>query len=113
MMFKNIKVYIAGPISKGNPYDNVYKAKLVWKRLMEADFIPFLPHLSAYLETSGVASLTHAQWLAYDFEWIEVCDCLYRMPGESTGADAEVEHAKFCGIPVYTNLDDLIGAYYK
>ncbi|GAG05287.1 unnamed protein product, partial [marine sediment metagenome] len=39
--------------------------------------------------------------------WLEVCDCVLRLPGESAGADLEVERAKELGIPVYLTPEQI------
>lgn len=45
---------------------------------------------------------THYEvYMAQDFAWIERCDCLIRLPGESSGADREIEHAKGLGKQVF------------
>jgi hypothetical protein len=46
-------------------------------------------------------------WYQYDLEWLEVCDALFRLPGESHGADKEAERAKELGIPVFTSISEL------
>lgn len=46
-----------------------------------------------------------------DYEWINVCDCILRLPGKSTGADLEVAHASMKGIPVFYSLEELKKAY--
>ncbi len=38
---------------------------------------------------------------------IHKCDALYRVPGESSGADREVELARKLRIPVFTNAEAL------
>lgn len=102
------RIYIAGPITKGNQFVNVYEAMQTWETLRNAGFFPFCPHLSALFELAGVASLSHEEWLEYDFEWLGVCDGLFRMPGESVGADMEVEFAKEHGIPVFHNIHEAV-----
>jgi len=54
---------------------------------------------------------TYDKWMEWDFAWIDVCDCLLRLPGESRGADLEVEHAKLRGIPVFYSIDDILKHY--
>ncbi|QGZ66801.1 DUF4406 domain-containing protein [Paraburkholderia acidisoli] len=38
---------------------------------------------------------------------IERCDAVLRIPGESKGADGDVDLARTLGIPVYLDIDDL------
>jgi hypothetical protein len=42
-----------------------------------------------------------------DKEWVLRCDCLLRLPGESPGADEEVELAVKNNIPVFYSIDEL------
>ncbi len=43
-----------------------------------------------------------------DFAWLESCDVVLRLDGESSGADREVEHAKNKGIKVVYSFIELI-----
>lgn len=52
--------------------------------------------------------LTHAEWLAVDFEYIRRCDALLRLPGESVGAEMEIAEANRIGIPVFHSLETCI-----
>ena len=47
-------------------------------------------------------------WLAVDLVFVERSDAVLRLPGESTGADMEVRHALAKGIPVFTEITDLL-----
>lgn len=102
------RIYVAGPITKGNQFVNVRNGMEVWAQLLRLGFAPFCPHLSALFEIAGLVELDLDQWLEYDFAWIDVCDALLRMPGESTGADREVEYARKRGIPVFYSLEEII-----
>jgi hypothetical protein len=55
-----------------------------------------------------VAPHDYSFWCIYDLAWLEVCDVLLRLPGESPGADREVAFADEHGIPVVCNLPDLV-----
>jgi len=41
-------------------------------------------------------------------KWMLMCDAVLRIPGESPGADDEVDRATIEGIPVYYDIDDLL-----
>lgn len=108
-----LKVYIAGPLSKGNPFVNVRAAVDCWWRLMATGKLaPFCPHLSALLEmvgpSEGRRDLKHEAWIEYDLHWLECCDAVLRLPGPSEGADKEVIYARGAGIPVYTDEDEML-----
>jgi hypothetical protein len=92
-------VYVAGPYSRGNPVRNTARAMEVWFRLLACGLCPFIPHLSLLLEL--INPLTYEQWMEYDFEVVRRCDALLRIPGESPGADREVEFARSLCIPVF------------
>lgn len=85
-------IYVAGPMRKGDWTTNVRAGLGAGSVLMQAGYAPFLPQLSWFHDM--VEPQAFEDWLAYDFAWIERCDALLRLPGESEGADREVEHAR-------------------
>jgi len=103
------KVYIAGPYTKGDVAINVRNAIEAGDELLERGFVPFIPHLTHFWHM--LFPKPYEKWLQYDNQWIGSCDCLLRLPGESNGADLEVEFARKRGVPVYTSIEDLILAY--
>jgi hypothetical protein len=54
---------------------------------------------------------TYEFWTEIDLEWILRCDALLRLPGDSTGADAEIKFATEHNIPVFYSVWDL-AAYF-
>ncbi len=116
------RIYIAGPISKGNLADNVNQATTAFVALAKAGFAPFCPHWSVYAKpcywrigriecvatTSGSHEMTHADWMGVDLAWVAVSDGVLRLPGESTGADMEVAEAKRLGLPVFDSIQSVI-----
>lgn len=103
-----VKVYIAGPYSGGNVGENVRNAMLTADRIMDAGLIPYCPHLSHFQHILNPRP--YSEWMAICLEWISTCNCLLRLPGDSPGADAEVEYAKQCGLRVYYHLHDLLSS---
>lgn len=99
-------VYISGPISKGDPAHNYDQASAMHRRLIIAGFAPINPVLTITLPWE--AEVEHATWIDCDLPLVECADALIRLPGESAGADAEVEHARSLGIPVYLEFSDLV-----
>ncbi len=99
-------VYIAGPYSHGDVIENICWAIDMAEILTDHGLIPFVPHLMA-LWAFRYAHEIHF-WYDYDLAWLIHCDCLLRLPGESEGADAEVEFAKAHGIPVFENIRDCL-----
>lgn len=103
-----MRIYIAGPISKGVLHENVRQAVLAADAVFRAGHAPFVPHLDFLWEL--VAPCTYESRMAYDFEWIKVCEALIRLPGESAGSDREVALARELGIPVYFSVDEFLDA---
>jgi hypothetical protein len=99
------RVYIAGPISKGNMLRNCIRGMKVAHQVLKLGYIPFCPHQSWIWQQ--VTPLTHNEWLEYDFRWIELCDAVLRISGKSIGADLEERFAKEHGIPVYYSIREL------
>jgi len=103
-----VRVYIAGPITKGNQFVNVREAILAGDRVREAGHVPFVPHLNALWEL--ISPRPYQDWLTMDFAWISQCEALIRLPGESHGADQEVAHAEKVGIPVYHGVEAFVSS---
>jgi hypothetical protein len=118
------RVYIAGPISKGDLADNVNRATEAFVLLAKAGLAPFAPQWSVYASPcqnwlvpkqvvavgtiEGNARMSHAEWLGLDLAWVEVSDAVLRLFGDSRGADTEVAHAKKHDIPVFYDVNDVI-----
>ena len=104
---KEIKtVYVAGPYSKGDVEANVLAAFDCAHALMDAHLLPFVPHSCHHMHLRR--NRDYEEWMAWDFAWLAKCDALLRMLGDSPGADREVEFAKAHGIPVFTDLSELL-----
>jgi len=98
-------IYVAGPYTKGDTVLNVREAVTIGNLLRLMGHTPFIPHLTFAWHL--IIPQTYDFWCAYDMEWLEKCDAVFRFPGESTGADKEVERAKEIGLPVFYTLDDV------
>jgi hypothetical protein len=101
------RIYISGPITKGNRNQNYFQACEAEAELMRCGFAPLNPMQTMVLPFAWDGQFSHEQWLQRDFAWIEVSDAILRLPGESVGADMETEHAKKLGIPVFTDIGEL------
>jgi hypothetical protein len=103
-------VYIAGPISRGDTFENVRAACFAWRRLWKMGHRPICPHWS---HTQAMTDpVSYGEWLEYDLFWVDVSDAVLRLPGLSDGADQEVDFARKRGIPVFTSEQDL-HAYFE
>jgi len=106
-------IYIAGPYSNGDVARNVrraiYNANLL-RQLPNPDdnfvLVPYIPHLSHFWH------LLHPQeynfWMDLGMDWLERCDCVLRLQGDSPGADKEVGLAKARMIPVFYEIGHVI-----
>lgn len=104
-------VYIASPYTKGDVAVNVRDSILAAEELRRFGFLPHCPLFSHFWHF--LSPHPYKYWIEMDMEWLEVCDCLLRLPGESEGADAEVERMDALGKPVFYSLDELLLYYRK
>lgn len=116
-LLRNILVYVAGPVVKGDLVSNVGRAHEAGMRLMKAGFSVIVPHSSVFWgnaielgkfkpEVTPVGT-TCQDWYGMDLEIVRRCDVLLRLPGEGVGSDMEVAEAKKNNIPVYYSVEDL------
>jgi hypothetical protein len=85
---------------------NVRKAIEVGEEIAKRGHVPFIPHLTMLWHI--LYPHTDIEfWYNYDNEWLKSCDALFRIPGESTGAEDEVRLARRLGFPIYHDLVDL------
>jgi nucleoside 2-deoxyribosyltransferase len=106
---KRTKVYIASPYNKGNKINNVKMQMIMGDVLIKFGFLPFVPLLFHFQHYHH--PLSYEEWMAIDLAWLETCDCVFRLNGESPGADREVSRAKELGIPVFYSIEQLIRSY--
>jgi hypothetical protein len=98
--------YIAGPY-KSDPVGNTRKAWEVADELILGGLVtPIVPHLT--LLADAMVPQPEAFWLHYDLDVLEHCDAVLRLPGESWGADAEVEHADGLSVPTFFDKETLL-----
>ncbi len=121
------RIYLAGPISKGDMLHNVQQADVAFLALLRAGFAPMCPHWSVYHGSAQrpvapdgpvVATAdakpngtTHADWMGVDLPWVAVSDAVLRLSGESVGADQECAHAASLGVPVFHGVAEVV-AYF-
>lgn len=105
------KVYIASPYTLGDVAVNVKDQIDCADELMNMGFVPFVPLLSHFQHM--IHPRVYTDWIDIDMEWIPSCDCILRLPGESSGADGEVKEAEKLGIPVFYSVGELYGHYLE
>ncbi len=94
---RRLRVYVAGPISS-NLFEGLARGSAVGRQLFVDGLAPFVPHFDAYW------FLPEGNWnayLEYDLEYVATVDAVYRLEGESQGADLECRIAEELGIPVF------------
>jgi hypothetical protein len=104
-----IKVYIASPYRHGDTAENVRRQMETYDKLVSVGFAPFAPLWSHFQQV--MYPLPVEMWYKLDLVWVEACDCLLRLEGESKGADEEVRYAKKIHRPVLYTIDELITYY--
>lgn len=97
-------VYVAGPFTS-DPEGNVNLAIETGEHLSRLGVYPFIPHLFYFWDKE----YTHAYefWIDQSMAWMGRCDAVYRIRGQSRGADAEERIARELKMPVFYHLDDL------
>lgn len=98
---RRMRVYVAGPISS-DPMVGIHRAFVASRQMFLDGLAPFIPHADAFW------FLPDGHWnsyLEYDAEFVSVCEAVYRLDGESRGADLEVTWAREHGIPVFYEDD--------
>lgn len=105
-MNRKKRVYIASPYTNGEPVLNVRRSITMADYLSGYGFVPFVPLLSHFWHF--LCPHPYEFWMEQDLAWVGTCDCLLRMPGESAGADREIEEAQRCRIPVFYTPQSLV-----
>lgn len=105
-----IAVYIASPYTKGDVAVNVRESLLAADQLLELGYAPYPPLYSHFWHF--LSPKPYETWTMLDMEWVKRCDCVLRLPGESSGADAEVNLAKANNIPVFSSIE-ILDQYWK
>lgn len=93
-------VYIAGPYAKPDPVLNTREACLVADRVVDLGAAVIVPHLS--LLWHAISPQPVDTWYARDLDVLRHCHALVRIPGESTGADDEVDEACRLGLQIFS-----------
>lgn len=101
-----MRVYIAGPYSKGDVMLNIREAIFAADWVAAAGHTPFVPHLTGFWH--AISPHPYEWWLAQDMEWLRVCEAVVRLPGDSAGADDEVAKAEELGIPTFPGVPEFL-----
>ena len=90
-------IYVAGPYSNGDVAVNVANAIKVGMDINDIGDYAVVPHLTHFMHM--ICPRQYKYWLRLDNLIIPKCDKLVRLPGKSSGADAEVKLAQSLNIP--------------
>jgi len=99
-------LYLSGPYTLGDTALNVRNAIEAGDTLISEGYVPFIPHLSHFQHL--ICPRNYEDWMSLDLQWIERCDALIRLPGESSGADREMVKADELGKPVFLGLNSFL-----
>lgn len=108
-----MKIYIAGPYGRRAGQDeftcliNVLKAIDAGRTLISLGHNPFIPHLFHYVHREWDDTPNEDMWLEICLAWVEDCDALLRLSGDSSGANREMERAKELSLPIYFSIEEL------
>jgi len=99
-------IYIASPYTIGDVAENVAVQIDAAHRLLDMGHCPIAPLLSHFLHLQR--QRPYKDWTTMDLELVRRSDIVLRLPGESSGADAEVALAYSIGKRVHFGWDSLI-----
>lgn len=99
-----IKVYISGPYTKGDPVINTRNAIEAGNEILSYGHIPIIPHLTMFWHL--LTPRPWQDWIDYDLHLVGLCGIILRLPGESTGADMEVEEARRLRLVVTHSVEE-------
>lgn len=100
-------VYVAGPITNGDTLLNIRDGIAAGTELLKLGYMPYIPHNDFIQYMLHPDVLTYEAMLDWDLAWIERCDALLRLRGDSPGADREVAHAILLGLFVSDSIQAL------
>lgn len=99
--------YISGPYSAGPLVENVRAACLIASELADTGLIaPIVPHANHLWDM--LTPRPYEWWINLDMAIIPVCHAVFRLPGESPGADRETALALHLDIPVFHDKGSLL-----
>lgn len=108
-MSKRLFVYVAGPMTRGPTTTHLRNAYAAARHLLLAGHFPSLPQFWFNYEiVHGPTDIT--LYMRMDLAWIERCDIVLRLPGESVGADMETAYARKIGKPIYYDISKIPAA---
>jgi len=102
----NHLVYIAGPYTNPDPVVNTRTAVAMGLNIHDATGVGVIvPHLSLLAHAMYPNSVDY--WYKFDLAQLANCTALYRIAGDSIGADDEEKYALNRGIPIFKDTRKL------
>lgn len=99
-------IYIASPYTACADKQDAVDVQIdAFAILRDLGHEPIAPLLSHYIDQRHPAS--YARWLQWCLAMVAVSDVVLRLPGASSGADAEVAEARRLGKRVVHSIDEL------
>ncbi len=98
-------VYIACPYTMGDVAVNVHNAIKAAERVVELGAIPYMPLWTHFWHLMNPHPWEY--WIEFDEYYVSISDIVWRIEGESVGADKECKQAQEQGIPVCYSLEEL------
>ena len=110
-------LYVSGPISNGGSL-NIWQQKEhvrfsteISFELIRRGYSVYCPHWSLLAEELIHDKLPHNKWIENDLPWVAKSDAVYRLPGESVGAELECGMARTCEIPIFRDFIAMDGYF--
>lgn len=109
-----MKIYVAAPYTAASREEvekNVTRAIDAGIELLKRGHVPFIPHLTHYVELRAQERdipITYDEYLDWDREWLDLCDALVYL-GRSKGVDIEIARADELGIPIFASVEEVEG----
>lgn len=112
-MTPRLLLYVAGPYTHDDPVENTHRAiKTASAIYRMTPWVPVVPHLSLLWHLVDPQPIEF--WYEYDLHLLDRCSAIVRLPGRSTGADAELAHARSIRIRElgFSELPDMARRYW-
>lgn len=108
-------VYVAGPYRAPTPWgieQNIRRAEALSLEVWRLGAAAICPHANTrYFQHECADDV----WLKGDLAILEKCDAILLTPDwqKSEGAKVEAHHARYLGIPIFTNIEELTEFLWK
>lgn len=105
-MYSMMLIYIAHPYTIGFQSHNIHRAVKCADKILDMGAVPIIPTLNHLWDI--ISPKPADVWYNLTEELLVRCNAVYRLSGESKGADNEVKLALQRNIPVFYTYDSLL-----